>query len=173
MFFNFPTVHFFKMKYFIFAVFWIARMLWWFLYFNMDLKTGYLKYKVTESFASKFWTSAFYTIYEKKLMSFLHHIQSQRLFIFSQFCFLLEYCLVKEKKFYCFSKFRIIHSIFLIQILVILFFCLFQEGYAFILVLHRTYRFLLFTFLKSFTLNLDLFIFLWKILSLWTASNWL
>ena len=104
----------------------ISRMLAWFLYFKMALKTGSSMFTVTES---NFGISNFFTIFEKKLFRFSALIS---IFSFSvRFIFSLER-LVREQRCYCFSKFLTIYDIFLIPISLILFFSIFQEGYTFI-----------------------------------------
>ena len=83
----------------------------------------------------KFWNLSFFTIFEKKLFK-VSAVSDSDVSIFSfsvRFIFSLNTDL-SESRFYCFPKFLIILflTFFFIQILVIFFFCLFQERHSFI-----------------------------------------
>ena len=76
---NSPTFTSSKWNILLLLYFWIARMLRWFLYFKMALKTGSLMFLVTELFELNFRILSFFTILEKELFkvskSLLFHIQ--------------------------------------------------------------------------------------------------
>ena len=74
--------------------FWIARMLGWFLYFKVALKTGSLLFSVTELFKLNFEILRFFTILERKLFK-VSAVSDSR-----------------EQRFYCFPKFLIIYNNF-------------------------------------------------------------
>ena len=121
----------------------------------MALKTESLMFPVAESFESNFGISSFFTILEKKLFK-VTAISNSNASVFSvKFFFSLDTDF-SEQRFYGFPKFLIIYNIFFIQILVILFFNLFQKRHTFVPLFYKKLAVFFFFFCKKF-LSLDLF----------------
>ena len=128
---NSPTFTSSKWNILLLLYFWIARMLRWFLYFKMALKTGSLMFLVTELFELNFRILSFFTILEKELFKVfaISHSDVSNFSFSVRFIFSLDTDFSESKGF---PKSLIVYNIFLIQILVMFFFSFFQERHAFI-----------------------------------------
>ena len=116
------------MKYFVLAIFLNSKNARVSFMFQYGFENWIFNVFGNQIACIKFRISSFFMIFEKELfkVSVVSDFKSECFFIFSPIYFLCEYCLVRELSFHCLPKF-LIHNIFLIQILLILFFSLFQE----------------------------------------------